>query len=181
MRLGLAVDDLEINAEALLHQSDELRAVSGRTAGFGRDGAGAGHAARGHLVAANAQRLEGARDGRLSQAAAQRQAFAQPHDPGERVDDAKSVRGGPRDQKPAIVGAKVKGCVSRRGGAPWRSSLRRRPVDPPIGTQRENFGHNQTSTSPPPRFAQGPQSKFEFSKADGGCNARLRRAVRRPR
>ena len=65
MRLGLAVDDFEGDAEALADRGDEVGAVGGGAAGLGGDGAGARHAARRHLVAADSQRLERPRDRRL--------------------------------------------------------------------------------------------------------------------
>jgi hypothetical protein len=62
--LGLAVDDLEIDADLRAHAVQEVDAVPGRSAGFGGDQARPRDAAVAHLVAADPQRLDGARDGR---------------------------------------------------------------------------------------------------------------------
>ena len=111
-RLGLAVDDLELDAEPLADRGDEGRPVGGGAAGLGGDGASPGHAARRHLVAADLQGLERARDRRLAQASGLRQSLAEPNDARERVDDAKPVGGRPRNQEPAIVGAQIERRIS---------------------------------------------------------------------
>ena len=74
--LGLAVDDLELQSEPLAHFVEEISAVFGGAARFRGDQPRARDAARHHLVAADAQRLEGARDRGLAQPAGLRKPFA---------------------------------------------------------------------------------------------------------
>ncbi len=112
--LGLAVDDFELEPDLLGDAGAEFAAVCGRAAGFGRDQARAGDAAVLHLVAADAERLDRARDRRVADAAGGRHALAQPDDAGERVDDAEAVAGRARDQEPAIVGAEIERRIGRR-------------------------------------------------------------------
>ena len=98
----------------------ELGAVGGRAAGLGGDQPRAGDAAVRHLVAADAERVDRARDRRVADAAGRRHPFAEPDDAGEGIDDAEAVAGRARHQQPAIVGAEVE----RRVGRPRR----RRPA-----------------------------------------------------
>ena len=72
-------------------RAQEFGAVRGRAAGLGRDQPRARHAAVAHLVAADAQRLDGAPDRGLAQAAGRCDALAEPDDARERVDDAEAV------------------------------------------------------------------------------------------
>ena len=76
MRLSLAIDNFELDAEPFANLGDKVRPIGGRTAGFGRDGAGASDATRRHLVPADLQGLKRARDRRLAQASGQRQPLA---------------------------------------------------------------------------------------------------------
>src|SRR5207244_12607478 len=112
-------------------------AILGGAAGLGRDQARAGDAAIVHLVAANAERLDRARDGRLADAAGGRDPLAQPDDARERVDDAESVAGGARHQEPAVVGAEVERGIGRR------------PVPPVL--LRVAINRTPTPRGPPPR------------------------------
>jgi hypothetical protein len=109
--LGLTVDDLELDADPLADNAEELGTVLGGAAGFGSDQPGAGHGPVAHLVPAHAERRNRAGDRGVGQPPGRRDAFAQPDDPGERVDHAKAVAGWPRDQQAAIVGAEVEGSV----------------------------------------------------------------------
>ena len=110
----------------------EFGAVLGGAAGFGRDQPRAGDAAVLHLVAADGERVDGAVDRRLAQAAGSRNALAQPDDAGKRIDDAEAVAGRPRDQQPAIIGAEIERGIGRAAaiGAPMLAVSRsgdRRP------------------------------------------------------
>ncbi len=147
MRLSLAVDNLEFDAEAFPHLVDEFRPIDGGAARFRRDGAGAGDAARDHLVAADAQGFERAVDRRLAEPSAGRQALAEPHDAGKGVDDAKSIGGRPRDEQPAIVGPEVKRGIGRRTAAARPRNGPRRVV-PRIGSCQQSLRQNQTPAAP---------------------------------
>ena len=85
----------------------------GRAAGLGRDQPRTRDAAIAHLVAADFQRLDAARDGGVAQAARRGDAFAQPDDAGKGVDDAEAVMRRARDQEPAIVGAEIERGIGR--------------------------------------------------------------------
>ena len=72
------------------------------------------HAARAHLVPADQQRLDRARNRRLADPPRSGNAFAEANDAGKRVDDAKPAGGRACDEEPAIVGAEVErrvGCI----------------------------------------------------------------------
>ena len=112
MRLSLAVDNFELDAEPFANHGDEVGPVGGRAAGFGGDRAGAGDPARHHLVAAYLQGLERACDRRLAQASGQRQPLAQANDARKRVDDPESLSGRPRDKQPTIVGSEIQRRIS---------------------------------------------------------------------
>ena len=60
-------NDVEVQAGLLRDALDEVGSVARRAAGFGRDGARAGHAALAHLHRADADRLDRARDRGLRQ------------------------------------------------------------------------------------------------------------------
>ena len=90
-----------------------------RAAGLGRDQPQPLGLPGMDLVAANAQRGNGAVDRGLADAAGRRDALAEPDDPRERIDHAKAVAGRTGDQQAAIVGAEVQrsvdaGCRRRR-------------------------------------------------------------------
>ena len=121
----------------------EVVAVLGRAAGLGRDQARARDAAVLHLVAADAQRLDRARD----RAASLNRPEVDTPSPSRMMREnasttRKPVAGRPRDQKPAIVGAEVERRVGRRrrdrrtppsrGGSRWATAdprCRRRGAD----------------------------------------------------
>src|SRR5262249_40041598 len=109
----LAIDDLELEPDLFGDAGPEVVAVLGRAAGLGGDQAGAGDTAVAHLVAADAERLHGATDGGVADAARPRDALAPADDAGECVAHAEAVAGGPRHQKPAIVGAEIERRVGR--------------------------------------------------------------------
>ena len=112
-RLGLAVHDFEIDADLLAHLRQEIPAIDGGAAGLGRDQARARDAAVAHLVPADFQRFDPARDGGVAQAARRGDPFAETDDAGEGVDDAEAVMRRARDQKPAIVGAEIERGIGR--------------------------------------------------------------------
>ena len=133
-RLGLAVDDLQLQAGVVAHAGGEFVAVAGAAAGLRRDGSRPRDAARVHFVAANFQRLERAVDRLLADAAVAAKALAQPNDAGEGVDDAQHLASaparpplGPRDQQATVVRAKVERGVKMFAipGADLRAGRRR--------------------------------------------------------
>ncbi|CDX24681.1 hypothetical protein MPL3356_410016 [Mesorhizobium plurifarium] len=135
-RLGLAVDDLELQPGLALDPVQELDTVGGRAAGLRRDQPGFPDLAVAQLLAADLQRLDRAVHGRLAEPAARRQPLAQPDDARESVDDPKlAVTARHRDQQPAIVGAEVergkdgqfRSRRTLRGRQPWLN-LRRRAL-----------------------------------------------------
>ena len=109
--------------------------------------------ARRHLVAANLQRLERARDRRFAQASGQRQPLAQANDARERIDDPESLGGRPRDQQPAIVGAQIQRRISpapaiaARRPAGFRNSKTARETRAQNSTSR--LDSNQSPPTPP--------------------------------
>ena len=112
-RLGLAIDDLQLEPDLLGDAGAEFGAVHRRAARLGRDQLRPRHAAIAHLVAANGERFDCAGDRGLADAAGRRYALPQPDDAGECVDDTKAVAGGARDQQPAIVGAEIERGIGR--------------------------------------------------------------------
>ena len=97
-RFRALVDDLQREFRLSRDAADEVEPVGGGATGFRRDEAGAGDAAIRHLAAAYLQRLDGAVHRGIAKAAARAQAFAQAHDAGEGVDDAKAMLRWPGDQ-----------------------------------------------------------------------------------
>ena len=170
MRLGLVIDDFEVDAEPLAHRGGEGRPVGGRAAGLGRDGAGPGHPARDHLVAAHPKRLESARNSGLAQAPGQRQPLAQANDARERVDHSEAIGRRSRDQKPTIVRAQIQGRISpgpaiAHGGRRALGTQKRR-VNPLIRTQRGNFAQtnprNQSPATPRTKtFVHGDRPMYQ--------------------
>ena len=104
---GLAVDHFEPDAGLGRDPVPETVGVRRRAAGFGGDQPQAFGPPGLDFVAADAERSDGAFDRGFADAAGRRDALAQPDDPRERIDHAKSVAGRTGDQQPAIVGAKV--------------------------------------------------------------------------
>ncbi len=88
-------------------------AVLGGAADFGRNQPRAPDLARVHLVAADQERIDRARDRRLADAARGGKALAEANDAGEGIDHAEAVRGRPRDQQAAIVGAEIERRIGR--------------------------------------------------------------------
>ena len=106
-RLGLAVDHFQPDAGLAGDLVPETVGIVGRAAGFGRDQPQAARLAVADLVAADAERRNGAVDRGFADGTGRRDALAQPDDPRKRIDHAKAVAGGTGDQEPAIIGAKV--------------------------------------------------------------------------
>ena len=106
-RRCLALDALLRELELYADSAEELGAVLGAAAGFGRDQPRPRHAAAAHLVAADRQRLDRAGNRRLAEPTRARHALAEPDNARERIDDAESLRGRPRHQQAAVVGAEV--------------------------------------------------------------------------
>jgi hypothetical protein len=128
-RLLLGRDDLEDDSGFLPHPFDELAAVDGAAAGFGGDRAGEGDPAPAQLVGADGEGGDGAVLRRVADLAAGAQAFPEPDDPREGVDDGEALVGRPGDEKAAIVGAEVEGAIAgavRVAPHPGRNSCRRR-------------------------------------------------------
>ena len=114
-RLGLAIDDLQFDADLAADALQEIETVAGRAAGLGRDQARAGDAAVAHLGAADAQGVDRAQDRGLAQDAGAGDAFAEPDDARERVNHPEAVAGGARHQQPAVVGAQIERSIGRAG------------------------------------------------------------------
>ena len=154
---------------SLRHALEEVEAVAGRAAGFGRDQPRAGDAAVAHLGAADAQRIDRAQDRRLAQPAGAGDALAQPDDARERVDHAEAVAGGARHQQPAVVGAEIERGIGRAGhvqpALPAAIARRgmpiRRPPAPP-GPLRAPGQARGRGRSPGPRR---PSKTFPHAEA----------------
>ena len=158
--LGFPIDYLELEPQALANLGEKLRAVLGGSARLGRDQAGARDPSRAHLVPADPQRVERARDRRFRQPTCLRQSLAQANDARKRIDHAKAFRRRPRDEQPAIVRAQV-----QRGVEPLRRAAPRRPVGGGefrrrrgIWAQRRRLSQFQTPSAP----ARGPRSERTF-------------------
>ena len=106
-RFGLAVDHLEPDAGLGSDAVAKAVGIGGGAAGLGRDQPQAVGLAVADLVAADAERRDGAVDRRLADGTGRGNTFAEPDDPRERIDHAKTVASRTGDQKPAIIGAKV--------------------------------------------------------------------------
>ncbi len=108
-------DDLELDADLVAHPIEEGSAIIGAAAGLGRDIAAGGDPALTDLAGAHPERLDRAGHRRFGQLAAGGQPLAEPHDAGERVDDAKAAARRAGDQQPAIVGAEIeRGIIGLR-------------------------------------------------------------------
>ena len=93
--------------QAFANHRQKLAPVRGGSTGLRRDEARPNDAARAHLVAADPERVERARDRRVGQPARLGEPLAQTNDARKRVDDAKALRCRPGDEQPAIVCAQV--------------------------------------------------------------------------
>ena len=172
-RLGLAIDDLKLDADLLAHPRQEFVAVAGGAAGFGRDQPRPGDAAVADLVAADAQRIDRARDRRFAQHARTGDALAQPDDARERIDHAEAVAGRARHQEPAIVGAEIERSIGRTGQVrPARAVVARvaiwRPPAPPVRHWAPDEGRGR-GRSPGPRR---PLKTFPHAEARRPSQAR---------
>ena len=117
--LGLAIDDFQPDAGLGRDAVAKAGRVGGRAAGLGRDQPQPPGFAGLDLIAANAQRGDGALDRGIADTAGRRDSLAQPDDPRERIDHTKAVARRTGDQQPAIIGAEVErgidaGSRSRR-------------------------------------------------------------------
>jgi hypothetical protein len=110
--LGLPVDHLEVDAGLGSDPVAKAVGIGGGAAGLGRDQPQALGLAVADLVAADAQRRDGAVDRRLADGTGRGNTFAEPDNPRERIHHAKTVAGRTGDQKPAIIGAKVEGGIN---------------------------------------------------------------------
>ncbi len=112
-RFGFTIDDFELETDLRGDAGAEFSTVGRRTTCLGRNQPRPGNAAISHLVAADGERSDGTVDRRIADAAGGRDAFAQPDDAGERIDDTEAVVGRARDQEPAVVGAEVERGIGR--------------------------------------------------------------------
>jgi len=119
---GLPVDHLEFQVKVLADALDEGLAVLGQSAGLGCHEASPRHVLGGHLVPADAQRIESSLDGVLAELVAEPEPLAEPNDPREGIGDTKTEMGGLRDQEAAIVGAEVESGIAP-GTAPPRARM----------------------------------------------------------
>ena len=106
-RLGFAIDHLEPDAGLARDAGAKAVGIGGGAAGLGCDQPQAAGLAVADLVAADAERRDGAVDRRLADGTGCGNALAQPNDPRKRIHHAKTVASRTGDQKPAIIGAKV--------------------------------------------------------------------------
>ena len=90
-RLGLAVDDLEHEAQFPLDARDELWTIGGRPAGFGGDQPHVCWLVFAQLVAAEPKRLHRAVHGCIGEPPGDAQALTEPDDTGKAVEYTKAV------------------------------------------------------------------------------------------
>ena len=114
-RLGCGIDDLKLKAGQFGNAIAEGFTVLRGTAGLGGDEPGAHDAPRAHFVAADHERLDRPRDRRLADTARRGNPFAETNNTGERVDNAKSIRGRAGDQEAAVIGAEIERRIGRFG------------------------------------------------------------------
>ena len=154
-------------------RSRKPSAFDGGAAGFGRDQPQALGLLGLDLVAADAERGDGALDRGLADAAGRRDALAQPDDPRERIDHAEAVAGRTGDQQPAIIGAEVErgvdaGCRGRAGprrsGAPAHAATRRPLAD--LSARRKAVAKPRVVVHQNvfPRPSSGPTRNFRSRK-----------------
>ena len=113
-RLGLAIHDIEFDADLARARSREIRAPfdAERQASVAISRERVTPRLR-ILSRQILQRFDRARDGRVAQPPGRRDALAQPDDARKRVDDAEAVMGRARDQQPAIIGAEIERGIGR--------------------------------------------------------------------
>ena len=126
--LGFAIDHLQPDSGLRGDPLAKTVGVAGRAAGFGRDQPQAPGLPRRDLVAADAERGDGALDRGLADQAGRGHALAETDDPRERIDHAEAIAGRTGDQQPAIVGPKIErrvngGSIRGRGGHAHRASV----------------------------------------------------------
>ena len=123
--LGLLRHDFDPEPSLGARPRDELRAVCGDAAGFGRNQPRARHAAAPHLVGAHFEGVDGSAHGRFRQPPRRQHAFAEANDAGEGVDDEKAAARRLGDEEPAIIGAEVeRGVNGGRGRPRMRARIR---------------------------------------------------------
>ena len=131
-RFGFAIDDLEPDAGRGGDPIPKTVGVRRRAAGFGRNQSQPFGSPQFDLVAANAERRDGALDRGLADAAGCGDPFAEPDDAREGIDHAEAVAGRTGDQEAAIIGAEIQrriDAASRsmpmaccRRGASWTAA-----------------------------------------------------------
>ena len=163
--------------QALAHLVEELGAVFGGAAGFGGDQARPRDAARRHLVAAYAQRLQRALDRRFARAGRSATALR----PGGRCARTRRRRETRRRSgaRPAGGNCWCPNPARRRdrGGAPAPASNGRRADRAAARARRiagSTTGIEPNENSLRPRAQSRPRRHFaaDCSKLDEGCNAR---------
>ena len=121
-RFLAGVNNVEENAGFAIDTRDEIGAVFGAAARFGRDRAREVHAAPHQLVRTDFERGDGAFNGRITDPPARAEPLTKAHDPRKSVDHGKAVaRPGSRNQQAAIVGAQVQRGIGSAIG-PARSA-----------------------------------------------------------
>ena len=155
-RFGFAIDDLELETDLLGHARAKIDAVLGRAAGLGRDQPRPRHRAVLHLVAADGERIDGALDRGVAQAAGLRQALTQTDDAGKCIDHAEAVRG--RDAPPAAGSCWCQDRAqhkSRRGDDDFRlpNAHATQTIAVPTGAAvaEPDHGHGRRYRCPRPR------------------------------
>ena len=166
-RLGLAVDHLEPDAGLGGDAGPKAVGIGGRAAGLGCDQPQAFGLAVADLVAADAERRDGAVDRRLADGTGRGNAFAQPDDPRKRIHHAKTVAGRTGDQKPAIIGAKVERGIDTV--SPWPPQPTLTGLRGPQGLRAAAYPHSSKLSFRGPHT--GPPKKItvhgNFSSAKG--------------
>ena len=140
--LRLARHHLDVEVRLPAHAAQELRRIVRQPAGFRGDEPGPLDAVAPYLGCADLQRVQGALDRLLRQAAGGGNAFAQANDAREGVNDAEALRRRACHQKAAVVSAEIERCVGACGAArPFPVAalrLRERWIERsrPVGGQR---------------------------------------------
>ena len=123
-RFFLSRDNVELDAGFAIDPVNEFRSVRCAPASFGRDRPGKMDIAPHELVGADRKRGNGTVHCRIAQPATRPHTLAQPDDPRKGIDNEKLIAIGPRDQHPAIIGAKIeRGIGMTRGKAGAVSSI----------------------------------------------------------
>ena len=109
--LGLAVDDLQIEADLVADALDEDGAVGGHAAGLGGDEADAADLPPAQLVGAHPEGGDGALHRFVAERARGGRAFTQAHDAREGIDNGEPAWSGLGHQQTAVVGTKIEGAI----------------------------------------------------------------------